>query len=631
MYKVVFLLHLFLFFLCTSVFAQNHETDSLIRLLSKSAEDTNKVHLYWKIGASIIYQDSPAALPFFKKGATLAAKLGFVSGMERCYNATSLAFSLNAKYDSALVYINYAIPNAIKAGNTKRLSLAYLNRADVHKNLQNFSDALNDCNTAITHAEKINNKDGLGRIYSIMSDIHAALKQYPQAIANLDKSDRFFERANNKRMIAMNYTGRAELFIYLNEPVKAIPYYKKAIHIADSLQDIENLSSYNCGLAEAYAKAQNYSAAEATAKLALRYAKQTGNRKQEATCYSNLGGQEMLQNNFTKAIEYELKAYNIIKVEKDLLREQGIASVLADAFYRSGNTSEAYKYLKISSELSDSLVKQQFSDETAKLQTTFEVKQKDKEILLLGKDQELKTLALSKQKVLITSIAIALISVMIIGFLLVNRYRVMNRTKRFLEIEKVRNNIARDLHDDIGSTLSSINILSQVALTEKNGDTQNYLERIGNQSARMMEDMGDMVWSINPRNDSMKQVVTHMREFTTEILELKNMEYHFVEDIKEGVTLTAEQRKNLFLIFKETLNNAAKYSGAKKIDIRLQLHDNRLVLGIKDNGQGFDEQTIKTGNGLRNMRERAKEINGTISLKSGVGEGTEVELRLPIA
>lgn len=146
---------------------QSGPTDSLIRLLNKSPEDTNKVHLYWKTGASLINQDAPAAVPYFKEGAALATKLGFIAGMERCNNATSLAFSYHGKYDSALIYINNAVPLAIKAGNIKRLALAYLNRADVYTNLQNFSAALKDCDTAITYSEKGNNKDGLGRIHSI--------------------------------------------------------------------------------------------------------------------------------------------------------------------------------------------------------------------------------------------------------------------------------------------------------------------------------------------------------------------------------------------------------------------------------------------------------------------------------
>ena len=146
-----------------------------------------------------------------------------------------------------------------------------------------------------------------------------------------------------------------------------------------------------------------------------------------------------------------------------------------------------------------------------------------------------------------------------------------------------------------------------------------------------MEDMGDMVWSINPRNDSMSQVLIRMREFASEIFELKNIEYQFTDNGMEHFTLNAEQRKNLFLIYKETINNAAKYSQADKIEINLRQQDHFLVMSIKDNGQGFDEQKIKAGNGLRNLRERAKEISATLELKSTVGAGTEVNLKVPLA
>ena len=106
MFKPIALSFLLSLFFCVAVTAQNPETDSLIRLLNKSAEDTNKVHLYWETGASVIYQEPFKAIPYFKNGIELSEKLGFTSGQEKCNNATSLAFSLNAKYDSALVYIN---------------------------------------------------------------------------------------------------------------------------------------------------------------------------------------------------------------------------------------------------------------------------------------------------------------------------------------------------------------------------------------------------------------------------------------------------------------------------------------------------------------------------------------------
>jgi two-component system, NarL family, sensor histidine kinase UhpB len=304
---------------------------------------------------------------------------------------------------------------------------------------------------------------------------------------------------------------------------------------------------------------------------------------------------------------------------------------LADWYASHKQFEKAFTNLKKGQQLNDSLKGDDVVMQLKALEEEYKNDKREKEITLLKKDQELQSLALSRQRVITMSIAITLFSVIAIGFLLVNRYRIMNRTKRLIEIERVRNTIARDLHDDIGSTLSSINIMSRVALVEENGNAQNYLQRIGDQSARIMEDIGDMVWSINPRNDSIGQVITRMREFATEIFEVKDIEFHFSEAIENNLTLTAEQRKNLFLIFKETVNNAAKYSEANHVEIGLRQQDHMLVMRVKDNGKGFDEQNVKSGNGLRNLRERAKEIKGRLTLKSGPGEGTEVELHFPIA
>ncbi|MBC7867699.1 MAG: hypothetical protein H7X88_09200 [Gloeobacteraceae cyanobacterium ES-bin-316] len=608
--------------------AQGGPTDSLIRLLNKSSEDTNKVHLYWKTGVSLINQDAPAAVPYFKEGAALATKLGFISGMERCNNATSLAFSYHGKYDSALVYINYAVPYAIKAGNIKRLALAYLNRADVYTNLQNFSAALKDCDTAITYAERENNKDGLGRIHSIMSDIHATLKQYPQAIASLEKSNQFFEQVNNRQMIAMNYSEKAEIFIALNETDKAIPYFTKAIYIADSLGDIENLSAYNGGLAEAYAKVKNFSAAEAAAKLGLKYARQTGDVKQEAVMYDNLCNQQMLQNNFTSATEYGLKAYTIFKAEKDLLREQVIASTLAEAFYKSGNTAAAYEYLRISSDLNDSLVRQQFSGETARLQTAFEVKQKDKEIELLNKNKELQKQRLQKQQLLMLgALLLAVLAVLGIG-LLMNRNKLRQRMK---ELE-LRNQIAADLHDEVGSSLSSIHMLSQMATRQQGTDEKHneILARMGTNAKETMDRMGDIVWMIKPGETEADSLKQRMERFAVEMGSSKNIEVKIQLDDLETVRLNMEQRKNIYLIFKEGLNNAVKYSGAEKIEISTSLQGNKIFLQIKDFGRGFDKTLIRNGNGLDNMHHRAEDLNAVLDISSVINQGTSLLLKVPI-
>jgi signal transduction histidine kinase len=165
-------------------------------------------------------------------------------------------------------------------------------------------------------------------------------------------------------------------------------------------------------------------------------------------------------------------------------------------------------------------------------------------------------------------------------------------------------------------------------LENPNGSSP-HMNRIAEQSSRMMESMTDMVWSINPVNDSMEKVAVKMKVFAGEILEPKNISYKFSgEESLGGLILDAEKRKNLFLIFKEAINNAAKYSDANEVEITFSQSAEKLMMTVFDNGQGFVEQNVKDGNGLKNMDTRAKAIGAQFRLTSAVAQGTRIELEL---
>ena len=621
-YKKGLLLFLTVYFFL-SVRAQTSETDSLIHLLPHTKEDTNKVNLYWKIGASIIFQNAPQALPYFKQGIVLAKKLNYNVGIEKCYNGASLCYSYNAKYDSALVYIDSAVPYAHKVGNIKRLALVYLNRADYYANLQKFNAALKDCDTAIKYAERANNKDGLGRIYSIMGSIYTSQKQYTQALSSYDQSIIFFTETNNRQMIAMQYSDKADVYGENNETAKAIPLYKLAMRIGDSLNDIENLAAYANGLAQVYLLNNDFSLAEITARKALDYVKQTGNLKQEAVIYGVFSQINTKRENHTEAIAFELKAYNILKVEKDLLREQQSASHLADEYFKAGNAEEAYKYLKISRDLNDSLIKMQFNNETAQLQTTFQVAEKNKAIQLLNKNKQLQEQKLSKQTTLTISIIIIAVLALLGVWLLMNRNRLRQRMK---EIE-IRNKIASDLHDDVGSTLSSIRMYSDIVKNQphQTETATQLLNKISSNSKEMIENMSDIVWMIKPGNVDLKNIESRMLNFANELCAPAAIGFEFTKDNEiENMKMPMEQRRDLYLIFKEAINNAVKYSGCHSINAEINLKNRQLEMRTCDDGNGFDAKIISRGNGLNNMKKRAEAHNGTFEIKSSAGEGTEV-------
>lgn len=223
-----------------------------------------------------------------------------------------------------------------------------------------------------------------------------------------------------------------------------------------------------------------------------------------------------------------------------------------------------------------------------------------------------------------------LLMLVVLVILLLHRFRV----NRLLAVEHVRNRVARDLHDDMGSTLSTINILSAMASARIATDTPKaagYVAKITENSQRMMEAMDDIVWSIKPSNDSMARIIARMREFATSLMESKDIDLHVVvDDEVQDVKLNMEARRDFFLIFKEAINNAAKYSGATQVEVRVYRDAQRLHLVVADNGVGFDPATADSGNGLGNMQRRAATMQAKYQLQSKPGAGTRIHLQLAI-
>ncbi len=205
-----------------------------------------------------------------------------------------------------------------------------------------------------------------------------------------------------------------------------------------------------------------------------------------------------------------------------------------------------------------------------------------------------------------------------------------NRMQKVRDISRIRNKIASDLHDDLGATLSSISILSELVnqqVKDQSPQASSLLEKIGSSSRQMIESVNDMVWSINPQNDSFENIIKRMRTFASEILNAKDIVFHF--DFDKNLVqskLKMDMRRNFYLIFKEAVNNVAKYSGATNAFVMIWNHDTNLKMTIRDDGNGFEMDTLNGGNGLINMQQRAAIMKARFNLESIPGKGTTIEL-----
>ncbi|GHN00147.1 histidine kinase [Cytophagales bacterium WSM2-2] len=206
-------------------------------------------------------------------------------------------------------------------------------------------------------------------------------------------------------------------------------------------------------------------------------------------------------------------------------------------------------------------------------------------------------------------------------------YRI--RVNQLLRLEKLRLRISTDLHDDMGSTLSSISILSNMALKSNEKAKEIMLNEIKDSSITLMERMDDIVWSINPRNDSLDRLMLRVGNFASKLFEAKGIDYQIeVPQAISNIKFPMEDRQHIYLIMKEAVNNLVKYSRCTSATIRVSL--NPLTVEVRDNGTGFDTNASFHGNGIQSMKSRAQLLNAELALDSGPGKGTSVVLKMKI-
>jgi ligand-binding sensor domain-containing protein len=209
------------------------------------------------------------------------------------------------------------------------------------------------------------------------------------------------------------------------------------------------------------------------------------------------------------------------------------------------------------------------------------------------------------------------------------RYRI----NELLKMQAVRNRISSDLHDEIGATLSGIGILSTVAKQQldENHPSQALLSRITEDALTVGNSIDDIVWSINPKNDELTSIIARMNRHAAELFDAKNIDYQIlIPDTIENIKLSMEQRRNVYLIFKEAINNLIKYASCSHVLIEIKFTNRKFTLFIKDDGKGFDIEKPSNRNGLKNIKNRAKNLNGMIKIVSKLGEGTSIFLEFMV-
>ncbi|MCA0445614.1 MAG: histidine kinase [Bacteroidetes bacterium] len=210
--------------------------------------------------------------------------------------------------------------------------------------------------------------------------------------------------------------------------------------------------------------------------------------------------------------------------------------------------------------------------------------------------------------------------------------------ERKLEVEKEkereRARISRDMHDDVGAGLTKIALTLQGYQHKKHlsGEDDPDIQKAASTASGLIDNLSNIVWALNPYHDPAENLAGYFRTYASDWFQNTNIECRFVfQDPLPDIKLHAEIRRTLFLVYKESLHNILKYSGCSVVEIKLSISEGKIFFSVSDNGIGIQpEIKSKKGNGLINMKRRIEEINGTFVIQSVPGNGTQIQIEIPV-
>lgn len=613
-------LTLLICFTCTYLYSRQNFTSTNDSLAFTKADEAFQ----------LANKNSDAALLLANEALMLANAAKSKRAIGNAYNAIGWTMMHKGFIDSAVYFLEKAWQSFLEGGTGDDVARVCINLAEVETKKSNISTALKYLMQADSICIKTNNKAYHTNVWRLFGIVYREAKDYKKSTEYLTRAmNGFMELEDYPRYVS---TGTSVSILYrsLKMPDSSLAILHRCLAIAKR----EEVSPYAIAMleehmAESYFQLKNYENALDHYTRAYNIFDDLDNQADLAFESFSLGKTLVKLNRYAEAEKFLYQSYSLSDTLNITNYQFDAATELAALYRKTGNYQKGFEYLEKSNALKDSLNLADQISQTNELKEKFESEKKENEIRLLKTQNQLATAETRKTRLLQYIFIILFVASLAIGWLLLNRAKM----KRRLQEQVLRNQIAGDLHDDIGSALSIIDINSRIAIAKKEDKAVmvEQLQKIQQYSSKTMDSMSDIVWSVNPRNDNLESVLVRVREFAADVCEPMNIQLDF--DIGEGadrVLLDAGKRKNIFLLCKEAVNNAVKYSGCRRLTVSAEKKRREgLLITITDDGSGFDEEGIRKGNGLANMRTRARSLNAQLHIDTAKGKGTSISLLLP--
>ena len=673
--------------------------DSLLAILGSAKPDTARVRTLYELSLLLNRNElDEKIMQYASESLSFSQKENYQWGIGVSYYVKSFYEFAKRNYEQALNDISIAEQVLEKSGDKKNTGICIYLRANILFDMGNYPGSVKNCTRALEIWQAIGYKALTGTCSHDLAISYARLGNYSKAIEYAYKALQISEELGDKKVMAQSLHLIGAIYYGFGDYENAMKNFRVATAIYLELGNKFDFAQNNNMIGEVLLDQGNYTEAHQKFYQSLAIYEELGAPAWGAPWgYSNIGsvyekqgdsanaaGKKTLAvnkykealNNYTISlkkfeeikdpagtaeqkifmgkIHFKLGQLSIAKTY--LLDGLKIASKFGEKLnlapcylYLSqidsaeGNTRNAYEHYKLYAQHRDSMFNRESSHKLSIYKVQYEFEKKEQEIKLLTAENKLNTVTAEKQSQQKRVAYAGIVLVLLLASLGFFAYRKNQRLRAEQSKLKDRLTISQDLHDNIGSTLSSISVYSEVAKIygEKNEkkDLNELLEKISGTSSEMVTEMNDIVWAINPRNDSMEKIIQRMESFTRPLAAARNIRFELTYDKSiASLQLDMDKRKNFYLIFKEAVTNAIKYSGASGLFADIRLVNNKLVLTVNDDGIGFNPQSeiashsnSLSGNGLKNMHARATELNGDLNILSQPGNGTGITLHLPLA
>ncbi|MFI5452273.1 ATP-binding protein [Pedobacter sp. UC225_61] len=653
-----------------SCYAQYEQIDSLKMVIFRNKKDAAHVNALNKLSTEYSRTDIKRSKDLLYQSILLNKQLDRADLLAYAYSHMAALQSSTGKVDSANMYL------ALLKTLSERTKNGYANNAKGYYNYTaglllkqqgNYRAAIPYMNLGLKYFTAEGDLSAIAAQHMSIGNTYIKLLEFKKALDAHLNSLRLFIKAGNKRGISFCYQNIASDFYAMKMYAQALPYAKKAMELKTQLKDTRGIAGAAIGMGNAYEGLMND-------KLALEYYRQalkilhTLNLPQdEAELQVMIGNYYSRKNNFIQAkSSYErslelaelatdsslirstkakiasvnkspslnderilLRALHAALRDGDKSMEIDIYRYLSDYYSHRSQYKQALYYKNIYLEASDKVHNSSLLVQLKNMEEQFRRERNIQEIAILKKDREINQVNLQKEKNLkLSAFVIALLLLIILYVWIVNQ-----RARNMLQMQKLRDELSRDLHDDIGSRLTNIQFITHISNQDDVDEKQRnvHLRNIQQEILASTQALDEIVWNMKTSPEDMDSLTVRIRRYTGMLFEDDSIKVNI--RIKKGFPddqIYHETQRDLFLMFKEILNNILKHAHADTVDIDLSYTKGLLYLKITDNGIGFDDSKISSKrNGLSNLKSRAQKWNGSFEIKSSPGMGTQALFIIP--